>query len=67
MAGDFDFMCINTDKSLEPIIKPADIIALKKYTTWETYIPGDFICVVVTKDYIPVPDVCLACLGILNY
>ena len=30
MAGDFDFMCINTDKSLEPIIKPADIIALKK-------------------------------------
>ena len=26
MAGDFDFMCINTDKSLEPIIKPADII-----------------------------------------
>ena len=34
MAGDFDFMCINTDKSLEPIIKPADIIALKKYTTW---------------------------------
>ena len=51
MAGDFDFMCINTDKSLEPIIKPADIIALKKYTTWETYIPGDFICVVVTKDF----------------
>ena len=51
LAGDFDFMCINTDKSLEPIIKPADIIALKKYTTWETYIPGDFICIVVTKDF----------------
>lgn len=51
MAGDFDFMCINTDKSLAPIIMPADIIALKKYATWETYIPGDFICVVVTKDF----------------
>jgi len=25
MAGDFDFMCINTDKSLAPIIMPADI------------------------------------------
>ena len=51
MAGDFDFMCINTDKSLAPIIMPADIIALKKYATWKTYIPGDFICVVVTKDF----------------
>ena len=51
MAGDFDFMCINTDKSLAPIIMPADIIALKKYATWETYIPGDFICVVVTKEF----------------
>ena len=51
MAGDFDFMCINTDKSLTPIIMPADIIALKKYATWEKYIPGDFICVVVTKEF----------------
>ena len=51
MAGDFDFMCINTDKSLAPIIMPADIIALKKYSTWEKYIPGDFICVVVTKEF----------------
>ncbi len=51
MAGDFDFMCINTDKSLAPIIMPADIIALKKYATWEKYIPGDFICVVVTKEF----------------
>lgn len=51
MAGDFDFMCINTDKSLAPIIMPADIIALKKYTTWKKYIPGDFICVIVTKEF----------------
>ena len=51
MAGDFDFMCINTDKSLAPIIMPADIIALKKYATWDKYIPGDFICVVVTKEF----------------
>ena len=51
MAGDFDFMCINTDKSLAPIIMPADIIALKKYATWEKYIPGDFICIVVTSEY----------------
>jgi hypothetical protein len=27
MAGDFDFMCINNDKSLAPIIMPGDVIA----------------------------------------
>jgi len=48
MAGDFDFMCINNDKSLAPIIMPGDVIALKKLATWKTYIPGDFICVVVS-------------------
>jgi len=41
MAGDFDFMCINNDKSLAPIIMPGDVIALKKLATWKTYIPGD--------------------------
>ena len=33
MAGDFDFMCINNDKSLAPIIMPGDVIALKKLAT----------------------------------
>ena len=33
MAGDFDFMCINNDKSLAPIIMPDDVIALKKLAT----------------------------------
>ena len=51
MAGDFDFMCINTDKSLAPFIMPADIIALKRLSSWKEYIPGDFICVVVTSEY----------------
>ena len=51
MAGDFNFMCINNDKSLAPIIMPGDVIALKKLATWKTYIPGDFICVVVTSEY----------------
>ena len=51
MAGDFDFMCINTDKSLAPFIMPADIIALKRLSSWKKYIPGDFICVVVTSEY----------------
>ena len=50
-TGDFDFMCINNDKSLAPIIMPGDVIALKKLATWKTYIPGDFICVVVTSEY----------------
>ena len=51
MAGDFDFMFINTDKSLAPFIMPADIIALKRLSSWKEYIPGDFICVVVTSEY----------------
>lgn len=51
MAGDFEFMCINNDKSLAPIIMPGDIIALKKLSSWKEYIPGDFICVVVTSEY----------------
>lgn len=36
---------------LAPIIMPGDVIALKKLATWKTYIPGDFICVVVTSEY----------------
>ena len=30
---------------------PGDVIALKKLATWKTYIPGDFICVVVAREY----------------
>ena len=30
---------------------PGDIIALKKLSTWKEYIPGDFICVVVTSEH----------------
>ena len=51
MAGDLDFCCFNNDKSLAPIIMPGDIIALKKLSTWKEYIPGDFICVIVTSEY----------------
>ena len=51
MAGDLDFWCVNNDKSLAPIIMPGDIIALKKLSAWKEYIPGDFICVVVTSEY----------------
>lgn len=51
MAGDLDFCCFNNDKSLAPIIMPGDIIALKKLSTWKEYIPGDFICVVVTSEH----------------
>ena len=29
----------------------ADIIALKRLSSWKEYIPGDFICVVVTSEY----------------
>ena len=51
MAGDLDFCCFNNDKSLAPVIMPGDIIALKKLSTWKEYIPGDFICVVVTSEH----------------
>lgn len=51
MAGDLDFWCVNNDKSLAPVIMPGDIIALKKLSAWKEYIPGDFICVVVTSEY----------------
>ena len=51
MAGDFDFMCFNNGNSLSPVIMPGDFIALKKLTTWKTYIPGDVICVVITKEH----------------
>ena len=51
MAGDIDFWCINTDRSLAPVIMPGDIIALKRLATWREFIPGDFICVVVTSEY----------------
>ena len=50
-AGDIDFWCVNNDKSLSPVIMPGDTIALKKLNTWREFIPGDFICVVVTKEY----------------
>ena len=40
-----------TDKSLAPFIMPADIIALKRLSSWKEFIPGDFICVVVTSEY----------------
>ena len=51
MTGDIDFWCTNNDNSLEPLITPGDIIALKKLRNWKDYIPGKYICVVVTKDY----------------
>jgi phage repressor protein C with HTH and peptisase S24 domain len=51
MAGDFDFMCFNNGNSLAPIIMPGDFIALKKLSTWKTYIPGDVICVVITNEH----------------
>ena len=51
MAGDFDFMCFNNGNSLAPVIMPGDFIALKKLTSWKTYIPGDIICVVITNEY----------------
>ncbi len=51
MVGDIDFMCINTDKSLAPVITPADIIALKRLSPWKEYISGDFIYIVVTCEY----------------
>ena len=51
LAGDIDFWYVNNDKSLVPDILQGDIIALKKLATWKTYIPGDFICVVVTSEY----------------
>ena len=49
--ADIDFWCINNDKSLLPIILQGDVIALKKLSSWRDYIPGEFICVVVTADY----------------
>ena len=51
MAGDLDFWSVNTDKSLAPVIMSGDVIALKKLSTWKEYIPGDFICLVVTSEY----------------
>lgn len=50
-AGDIDFWCLNTHRSLAPVIMPGDLIALKRLTSWRDYIPGDFICVVVTAEY----------------
>ena len=51
LAGDVDLWCVNNDGSLVPDIQLGDIIALKKLSTWKTYIPGGFICVVVTSEY----------------
>ena len=49
--ADIDFWCINNDRSLLPDILQGDVIALKKLSSWREYIPGEFICVVVTTDY----------------
>ena len=51
MTGDIDFWCTNNDKSLEPIVAAGDIIALKKMSDWKEYIPGGYVCYVVTKGY----------------
>ena len=51
IVGDVDFWCVNYDKSLIPIIDPEDVIALKKLDSWKEYIPGNFICIFVTKSY----------------
>jgi hypothetical protein len=49
--GNIDFWCINYDNSLVPSILPDDAIALKKLESWEKFIPGNFICIFVTKSY----------------
>ncbi|MBR1557813.1 MAG: hypothetical protein IJ647_08655 [Prevotella sp.] len=46
-----DFWCVNYDKLLIPVINPEDVIALKKPDSWKEYIPGNFICIFVTKSY----------------
>lgn len=51
LTDDIDFWCTNNDKSLEPMITVGDIIALKKLSNWKNYIPGKYVCVVITKDY----------------
>lgn len=51
IMGDVDFWCVNYDKSLIPVINPEDVIALKKLDSWKEYIPGNFICILVTKSY----------------
>lgn len=51
IVGDVDFWCVNYDKSLIPVINPEDVIALKKQDSWKEYIPGNFICIFVTKSY----------------
>lgn len=51
IVGDVDFWCVNYDKSLIPVITPEDVIALKKQDSWKEYIPGNFICIFVTKSY----------------
>lgn len=51
MTGDADFWCTNNDSSLAPLITPGDIIALKRLSNWQNYIPGKYICLVITKDY----------------
>jgi len=49
--GEVDFWCINYDNSLMPSILPEDAIALKKLDSWKDFIPGNFICIFVTKSY----------------
>jgi len=51
IVGDVDFWCVNYDRSLIPVINPEDVIALKKLDSWKEYIPGNFICIFVTKSY----------------
>jgi hypothetical protein len=49
--GVVDFWCLNLDDSLAPAIMPGDMIALKKFSTWKEYLPGDFDCIVVTNGF----------------
>ena len=50
-AGDIDFWCINKQSALAPLIQPGDLIALKRLTSWRSYIPGDAVCVVITPEH----------------
>ena len=51
LTDDIDFWCLNNDSSLAPLIMPGDIIALKRLNNWQDYIPGKYICLVITRNY----------------
>ena len=38
-------------KQVAHLFRYYHFIALKKLTSWKTYIPGDIICVVITNEY----------------